>query len=302
MVTTPAVSGVRHARATRSMFALAPGRFQVYMALRYLIADGAAAEITQAEIATVAQCSESTVNSHVPALDSEDGLITLERVARTDVRGTRWRITMHAPPELVTAGAWYGSAADPPATKPPQRTRTQQSAPAEGSAADQHEDMNHDQQQQHETPTASGLTPDQALLYTALRAAHAHPPLARQIVEKHPTRTPEQFHQDLAAASRRRGVRCPLGLVLSCWLAGAPVVASAGPTKGDDDGRGDPARNRRDGVRRGNRAAHRGAAPGAAVGGDAAPELPGPAPELPAGPVDREARRAAFLRQQALRC
>ena len=227
-------SGVRHFRGTPSTFALALGPFKVCMAIRYLLADGEAGELTQAEIARLARVSQSTVNAAVNGWLDDDGKplddapIIVERVARSDIRGLRWRFTPRVLPEvLANDGAWHGSATDQAPPAPPAPTSTPQNARADRSAADQHEDHDQYDQQQHDpAPKAPGLSANQALLYNALRA---HPTIghktAMRLIARHPTRTPDEFAADLAAAQKRPNVPSPLGLVLHCWLAGEALYA-----------------------------------------------------------------------------
>jgi hypothetical protein len=224
------------------------------MAIRYLLADGEAGELTQAEIAALARVSQSTVNAAVNGWLDDDGKplddapIIVERVARSDIRGVRWRFTPRVLPEVAAnAGAWRGSATDQAPAVPVEPTSTPQNACAGRSVADQHEDHDQYQQQQHDpAPTAPGLSANQVLLYNALRA---HPTIghktAMRLIARHPTRTPDEFAADLAVAQCRPNVPSPLGLVLHCWLAGEALYrAHTPPVQEQTDGTADASQPR----------------------------------------------------------
>jgi hypothetical protein len=226
MNTSPSGRGVRHARATASLFALGPGPFKVCMAIRYLLADGESGELTQAEIARVAQVSQNTVNAAVNSWLSADGEplegapVTVELVARRDVRGYRWRMTPRPPAEVAAnGGAWHGRsetdqrapAAAPPVAAPSAADRAR-------SVTDQHGVMD-----QHggggETPTAL-LAPDQVILFNALLSEGIHSKQhAMEAIKNMPGATLADFRAQVAYAADR-GKHAPMAFVLALWARG----------------------------------------------------------------------------------
>lgn len=300
---------------------LSNGARLVLEGLRWALVDETPTLITQAEIAEVANVSESTVNRVMPELVAA-GLLTLEHIARTDVRGTRWQVTTHTPAEVVEAGGWGGPR--PPRSRPDdegsslhepsaprQRLATPQSAPAEGSPGDQHEDHDHDQGVEgDEAPTAL-LTPQQTLLYNALLAegVRSHT-LARSAAQALPDRTITEFREQVAYAAECGKVR-PLPYVIALWSTGQMFCR---PTRKEvPRGQRATRHHRRDGVRRGHGATHSGAAaagPGTAErgplaqherpdGGDHAPAAD--SPELDLAAIYAEAA-ARLKRAQERRC
>jgi hypothetical protein len=260
MSSAPATRGVRHARVTASLFALGPGPFKVACAIRYMLADGEAAELTQAEIARVAQVSPATVNAAINSWLSDDGEplegapVTVEIVARRDIRGYRWRMTPRPPAELVAAGGqWHARSANdharsvadqgvraaaPPSPTPSPADRAR-------SVADQHED--HDQYKEEgegETPTAL-LSPDQTLLFNALLSegiqSKQH---AMEAITNMPGATLAEFREQVAYAAER-GKYAPAAFVLTLWARGqhyrrpaaqpAPITAPSGARGGRDN-------------------------------------------------------------------
>jgi hypothetical protein len=196
------------------------------MAIRYLLADGEAGELTQAEIARVAQVSQNTVNAAVNSWLSAEGEplegapVTVELVARRDVRGYRWRMTPRPPAEVAAnGGAWHGRsetdqrapAAAPPVAAPSAADRAR-------SVTDQHGVMD-----QHggggETPTAL-LAPDQVILFNALLSEGIHSKQhAMEAVKNMPGATLADFRAQVAYAADR-GKHAPMAFVLALWARG----------------------------------------------------------------------------------
>src|SRR5262245_60494886 len=149
----------RHARMTRSLLRVAqalpghdngPGADVVLKALRYMLKDGETRQLSQADIADVAGCSEGTVAKYMPRL-AQAGLIERTPPAKAG-RGNGYTITMLPPPELRVELPRKGSFDDPSTRSLNEGTPLPQTAPQEGSSDDPSNDLVHDHEQQQHGP------------------------------------------------------------------------------------------------------------------------------------------------------
>lgn len=238
-------AGVRHARVTRSAFskALSIKARYVYMVLCYLLEyDRPTCDLSQSEIARVAELSEGTVS---PAMNE---LAQAGRIRRVPLPGGGYELTLLTPPELRqadTAPAQRDQMSDPEPERPSSPPPPPEPPIMRDQASDPAIFYDHADLEKEQVGASSEEKPfrQDPLYQRLMQIPNMHEPTARRIAQR-PAGTVADFNFDLDRATEMRGIDTPPWFVISYWLTGQRLpqrVAEPPPDRPQRDDRRRPA-------------------------------------------------------------